>query len=47
VMKKLPELQRPKRTSLNPRDIARCLSLKVWDVGSQRMTGIKLAAQEA
>jgi omega-6 fatty acid desaturase (delta-12 desaturase) len=47
VMKKLPELQRPKRTSLNPRDIARCLSLKVWDVGSQRMTGIKLAAQDA
>jgi acyl-lipid omega-6 desaturase (Delta-12 desaturase) len=47
VMKKLPELQRPKRTSLDPRDIARCLSLKVWDAGSQRMTGIKLATEEA
>jgi omega-6 fatty acid desaturase (delta-12 desaturase) len=47
VMKKLPELQRPKRTSLNPREIARCLSLKVWDVASQRMTGIKLAAEQA
>jgi omega-6 fatty acid desaturase (delta-12 desaturase) len=47
VMKKLPELQRPKKTSLHPRDIVRCLSLKVWDVGSQRMTGIKLATQEA
>jgi omega-6 fatty acid desaturase (delta-12 desaturase) len=47
VMKKLPELQRPKRTSLNPRELARCLSLKVWDVASQRMTGIKLAAEQA
>jgi hypothetical protein len=46
-MKKLPELQRPKKTSLDPREIARCLSLKVWDVASQRMTGIKLAAEQA
>ena len=37
VMKKIPELQRPKTTSLNPMEIIRCLRLKVWDVESQRM----------
>jgi acyl-lipid omega-6 desaturase (Delta-12 desaturase) len=37
VLKKIPELQTPKTTSLNPMDIIRCLRLKVWDVESQRM----------
>ena len=37
VMKKIPELQTPKTTSLNPMEIIRCLRLKVWDVESQRM----------
>ncbi len=33
-------LQDPKTTSLHPRDIARCLRLKVWDVAAQRMVGL-------
>jgi acyl-lipid omega-6 desaturase (Delta-12 desaturase) len=37
MMSALPELQSPKRTSLNPMDIFRCLRLKVWDVKAQRM----------
>jgi omega-6 fatty acid desaturase (delta-12 desaturase) len=37
VLKKIPELQTPKTTSLNPMEIIRCLRLKVWDVESQRM----------
>jgi omega-6 fatty acid desaturase (delta-12 desaturase) len=37
VLKKIPELQTPKTTSLNPVEIIRCLRLKVWDVESQRM----------
>jgi omega-6 fatty acid desaturase (delta-12 desaturase) len=32
VLKKIPELQTPKTTSLNPMEIIRCLRLKVWDV---------------
>ena len=31
------ELQKPKVTSLSPRDILRCLRLKVWDTELQRM----------
>ncbi len=37
VMKKIPELQVPKTTSLNPMDIFRCLQLHVWDSNSSRM----------
>jgi omega-6 fatty acid desaturase (delta-12 desaturase) len=37
VLNKIPELQAPKTTSLNPIDIVRCLRLKVWDVESQQM----------
>lgn len=40
VMREMPELQDPKTTSLHPRDIARCLRLKVWDVAAQRMVGL-------
>lgn len=37
VFAALPELQHPKVTSLHPREIIRCLRLKVWDVEQQRM----------
>ncbi|MBN9690927.1 MAG: fatty acid desaturase [Verrucomicrobia bacterium] len=37
----LPELQNPRVTTLSPRDIIRCLRLKVWDVDAQRMVGIR------
>jgi omega-6 fatty acid desaturase (delta-12 desaturase) len=40
VLKKVPELGKPKTTSLNPLEIIRCLRLKVWDVESQRMVGL-------
>jgi omega-6 fatty acid desaturase (delta-12 desaturase) len=42
VLKKIPELQTPKTTSLNPMEIIRCLRLKVWDVESQRMVIVGL-----
>lgn len=41
VLKKMPELQSPKTTSLHPSEIMRCLRLKVWDVEAQRMVGIR------
>ncbi len=41
VMAAIPELQRPKLTSLHPGEILRCLRLKVWDVEEQRMVGLK------
>jgi acyl-lipid omega-6 desaturase (Delta-12 desaturase) len=41
VLHAIPELQQAKKTSLHPRDIARCLRLKVWDVDSQRMVGLR------
>lgn len=34
----IPEVQHPKTTSLHPREILRCLRLKVWDSDLQRMT---------
>jgi acyl-lipid omega-6 desaturase (Delta-12 desaturase) len=40
VMRAMPELQNPRVTSLHPRDIVRCLRLKVWDVDAQRMVGL-------
>ena len=40
AMQDLPELQRPKTTSLHPMEIMRCLRLKVWDVEEQRMVGL-------
>jgi omega-6 fatty acid desaturase (delta-12 desaturase) len=36
-----PELQKAKTTTLHPRDVLRCLSLKVWCVETQRMVGVK------
>jgi omega-6 fatty acid desaturase (delta-12 desaturase) len=41
VSRAIPELQAPRCTSLNPLDVFRCLRLKVWDVESQRMIGLK------
>jgi omega-6 fatty acid desaturase (delta-12 desaturase) len=40
AMREMPELQNPKSTSLHPRDILRCLRLKVWDVEGQRMVAV-------
>ena len=37
VMRKMPEVQSPRTTSLNPREIVRCLRLKLWDVRLNRM----------
>ncbi len=37
----IPELRQAKTTSLHPRDILRCLRLKVWCVESQRMVGVR------
>lgn len=41
VMAKIPELKEPKRTSLHPLEIIRCLRLKVWDVESQQMVSLR------
>jgi omega-6 fatty acid desaturase (delta-12 desaturase) len=41
VLREIPELRNPKTTSLSPRDIMRCLRLKVWDVESQSMVGVR------
>lgn len=41
VVKAIPELQKPRITSLSPFEIIRCLRLKVWDVEQQCMTGLK------
>lgn len=40
AMAAIPELRNPKVTTLLPRDILRCLRLKVWDVKKQRMVGL-------
>ena len=40
ALKKIPELGKPKTTSLHPLDIFRCLRLKVWDVAAQQMVGL-------
>lgn len=37
VLRAIPELQKPKITSLKPLEVFRCLRLKVWDVEAQRM----------
>lgn len=41
VLREMPEMQAPRATSLRPRDIYRCLRLKVWDVDSQRMISLR------
>jgi omega-6 fatty acid desaturase (delta-12 desaturase) len=41
VFKEMPEFQNAKVTSLWPRDIIKCLRLKVWDPDACRMIGLK------
>jgi omega-6 fatty acid desaturase (delta-12 desaturase) len=41
AMAKIPELQHPKITTLNPSDIVKCLRLKVWDSATQKMISLK------
>lgn len=41
VWRAIPDLQKPKITSLHPMEIFRCLRLKVWDVESQRMISLR------
>jgi len=41
VIKAIPELKNPRTTSLHPMEIIRCLRLKVWDVETQRMIGVR------
>ena len=36
----IPELWRPKTTSLRPMEMVRCLRLKVWDGDAKRMVGL-------
>ncbi|WP_143310593.1 fatty acid desaturase family protein [Chitinophaga vietnamensis] len=43
AMQQLPELQRPKTTSLRLRDVWACLRLKVWDPEKNCMIGLKEA----
>jgi omega-6 fatty acid desaturase (delta-12 desaturase) len=40
AMSELAELQHPKTTSLHPREVLRCLRLKVWDVDAQRLVAL-------
>jgi omega-6 fatty acid desaturase (delta-12 desaturase) len=40
VFFEIPELNKPKTTSLHPLEIARCLRLKVWDVQAQEMISV-------
>jgi omega-6 fatty acid desaturase (delta-12 desaturase) len=36
----MPELQKPKITTLHPLDVIACLKLKVWDPEKGKMTGL-------
>lgn len=41
VYRAMPELQKAKTTTLFPKDIIRCFRLKVWDVETQQMVGVR------
>jgi len=41
VYRDIPELRQARTTSLHPREIFRCLRLKVWCVETQRMVGFR------
>jgi len=41
IYRDFPELQKAKTTTLHPRDILRCLRLKVWCVESQQMVDVR------
>lgn len=40
AMEQMPELQHPTTVTLHPRDVVRCLRLKVWDPDRQQMVGL-------
>lgn len=40
VLRNIPELQVAKTTSLHPKEVFRCLRLKLWDAESQRMIAL-------
>ncbi len=42
VMRAIPELQHPKKTSMNPADILACFRLKVWDAEKKRMIPLSM-----
>ncbi len=46
VMKRFPELQAAKTTSLNPKDIFACLRLKMWDQEKGAMISLRELARE-
>jgi acyl-lipid omega-6 desaturase (Delta-12 desaturase) len=41
VISQIPELSKPKTTSLRPSEVIRCLRLKVWDVEAQQMVSLR------
>ncbi len=41
AMAAIPELQTPERTSLRPRDVYKCLKLKLWDPAEDRMVDFR------
>ena len=41
VMRKMPEVQSPRVTSLNPLEIVRCLRLKLWDPELKKMVRLR------
>jgi omega-6 fatty acid desaturase (delta-12 desaturase) len=47
AMREIPELHEAQTTSLHPRDIFRCLRLKLWDVEQQRMIALAEAGSGA
>jgi omega-6 fatty acid desaturase (delta-12 desaturase) len=46
AMEKIPELQTARITTLSPREIVRCLRLKVWDPEQNRMIGFDELKQQ-
>ena len=40
----IPELQTARVTNLHPKEILRCLSLKVWDTDTQKLLSLKEAS---
>ena len=40
AMAKIPELQTASITRLTPKEIIRCLRLKLWDAGKNKMIGL-------
>lgn len=47
AMAALPELQKPKTTTLNPADIIACFRLKVWDPDTNAMIGLKQVRRQS